>query len=70
MGQHDKGMSCHPFRPELKHRGVGEGLSQDDRRWDPAFFELNRVVHTAQRAGPSAANRGDGDLHLLGHRLN
>ena len=49
------------------HRRVLEDLREKHRRRYAAFLEFHRVVHTAQRAGPSPAERGGGDLHLLRH---
>src|SRR5687768_12111363 len=49
------------------HRGAPEHLGQEHRGRYAAFLELYRVVHTAQRAGPSPAQGGRGHLHLFRH---
>ena len=59
-----------PFAAELEHRRVRERLGDDDGRRDAAFFELDRVVHTAQRAGSSPADGSDGHLHFPGHLVD
>src|SRR5947207_765758 len=57
-------MATHAFSAELKYRDVRESLRRDHRGWNSALLELYRVVHTAQRAGPSSPEADDRYLHL------
>jgi hypothetical protein len=70
VGQDDHGMPWHAFGAELELRGVFEGLRNDHGSWDSLSFKGDRVVHTAQRARTSAADGGNGHLHVLCHGRN
>ena len=50
MRQLDERMSVHAFGAKRVDRCILERLRQKHSRRDSAFFELYRVVHTAQRA--------------------
>lgn len=63
----DVGMPIHTLALELEHGRILEGLRNNHRRRNAAFFELYGVVHTAQRARPSSTDGGNRHLHLLGH---
>ena len=69
MRQLDERMAIHAFCAERMQRRVLERRGQKHRRGDAAFFELHCVVHTAQRARPSSADRGGGNLHPFRHRI-
>jgi len=70
MGQHHIGVPFHSIAPELEICSFLERRSDDGRRRDAQFFELDGVVHTAQRTGPSTAQAGDRDVHLPCHLLD
>ena len=63
-------MPWHPFGTELKCCRFGKSLRDDDCGRNAPLFQGDRVVHTAQRARASAADRSDGHLHLLRHGPN
>src|ERR1043166_4507594 len=63
-------MSVHALSAERMDRRVPEGLRKNPRRGYAALPEGPRVVHTAQRAGASSADRGSGHLHSARHRLD
>ena len=57
----------HALATELKIRRNLERFGDDGRRRNTPFFKIQRVVHTAQRAGTSASQCGYRHIHLLGH---
>ncbi len=63
--QFDHRMTFHAAAFELVNGGVLENLCEDHRRRYAAFFELHGVVHTAQRAGASPADGGDGNVDFV-----
>ena len=68
--QHHIRMSWHTFGAQLKLCRFRKGLGEDYGARNTSLFKDDEVVHTAQRARASAPYRGDGYVHVLGHRLN
>lgn len=65
--QLDQGVTVHSLAAESMDRRALENLRQKYRRRYAALLEFHRVVHTAQRAGPSPANRGGRHVDLTCH---
>ena len=70
VGQLNQWMAFHALCAKLEDGRILEGCCNHDGGRDAALLELDGVVHTAQRAGPSPADGGDGDLDLLGDLIN
>ena len=70
MRQLNISVPIHAFGAKLEDRRVLECGGDDGRRGNAAFFEFYCVVHTAQRAGASPADSGDGHLHVARHLID